>query len=118
MSVRIAKRLINVGEYYRMSEAGILTAKDRVELIHGEIIKMSPIGSKHAATADRMNKTLNLLLGDNAIVRVQNPIRIDELNEPEPDLTVLKPKDDFYEGGHPTPGDLLCVIEVADTTIS
>lgn len=115
MSVQVSKRLINVSEYYRMAEAGILTENDRVELIHGEIIEMSPVGSKHAATVDRINKMLNDLQL-NAIVRVQSPVKIDELSEPEPDIVLLKSREDFYEERHPQANDILLIIEVADTT--
>lgn len=116
MSVQVSKRLINVSEYYRMAEAGILTENDRVELIHGEIIEMSPIGSKHAAMVNRLNDLLKECIGKKAIVSVQNPIALNPLNEPEPDITILKYKGDYYDSGHPGPDDILIVIEVADTT--
>ena len=77
MYTQLAKRLITVDEYYRMAKAGILTEKDRVELIFGEIINMSPIGSKHAAIVNKISNVLKGLVGDNAIVSVQNPVRID-----------------------------------------
>src|SRR5690606_9065569 len=116
MSVQVSKRLINVSEYYRMAEAGILTENDRVERIHGEIIEMSPIGSKHAAMVNRLNDLLKECIGKKAIVSVQNPIALNPLNEPEPDITILKYKGDYYDSGHPGPDDILIVIEVADTT--
>ena len=78
MSVQIERRPFNVDDYYRMAEAGILTEDDRVELIEGEVIKMSPIGSRHAACVDRLTSLLSRFAGQSAIVRVQNPIRIDD----------------------------------------
>ena len=97
-----------------MMEAGILSESDHVELIDGEVIEMSPIGSRHAACVDRLNKLLNKL--DQVIVRVQNPIRLDDFSEPQPDITLLRARDDFYAQGHPLPSDVLLVIEVADSS--
>lgn len=116
MSVQLARRPITVEEYYRMAEVGILTEKDHVELIHGEIIEMSPIGSKHAAVVNRITNVLKRLLGDRVIISCQNPIRINSLNHPEPDIVLLKPKEDYYSTGHPEGTDTLLVIEVSDTT--
>ena len=99
-----------------MTEAGILSESDRVELIDGEVIEMSPIGSRHAACVDRLNQILCLLLGKHLIVRVQNPIRLDEYSEPQPDLCLLQPRADFYAQAHPTPADVLLVVEVADSS--
>lgn len=115
MSHVIAKRRFTVDEYYRMAEAGILTADDRVELIEGEIIAMSPIGSRHAACVARLVKLLSPT--SDRLLWVQNPIRIDRYSEPEPDVVLLRPQDDFYATGHPTPGDVYLVIEVADTSV-
>lgn len=100
-----------------MAEVGILTEDDRVELIEGEIIEMSPIGSRHAACVARLTEILSQRVAGQAIVWVQNPIRLDEYNEPEPDVALLKRRDDFYSEGHPTPADVLLVVEVADTSI-
>jgi Uma2 family endonuclease len=114
MSVQIARRHFNVAEYYRMMEAGILSESDHVELIDGEVIEMSPIGSRHAACVDRLNKFFNKL--DEIIVRVQNPIRLDDFSEPQPDVTLLRMRADFYAQGHPIPSDVLLVVEVADSS--
>lgn len=118
MSVQLSRRRITVDEYYRMAEAGILTEKDRVELIHGEIIEISPIGSKHAAAVNRLNNVLKEYLGVKAIVSVQNPIKLNNLNEPEPDIAVLKYADHYYAERHPSPADILMVVEVSDTTLA
>lgn len=114
MSVQIVRRHFNVAEYYRMMEAGILSESDHVELIDGEVIEISPIGSRHAACVDRLNKFLNKL--NDVIVRVQNPIRLDDFSEPQPDITLLQMRSDYYAKGHPTPTDVLLVIEVADSS--
>jgi Uma2 family endonuclease len=101
-----------------MGAAGIFSEDDRVELIEGEVIRMSPIGSRHAACVDRIvNALLGRFAGHGVIVRVRNPIRLDEYSEPQPDVALLHPRDDFYAGEHPTPADVLLLVEVADTSI-
>jgi len=100
-----------------MARAGVLTPDDRVELIEGEIVKMSPIGSPHAACVSRLNSLLQSILGENAIVSVQNPVQLNDFSEPVPDVTLLKPQKDFYSSGHPGPADVLLIIEVAETTV-
>jgi Uma2 family endonuclease len=117
MSVQIEKRTFTVAEYERMGEAGILSENDRVELIEGEIIEMSPIGKRHAACVGRLNRALTLLLQHVALVWTQNPIWLSDDSEPQPDIVVLKLRDDFYENSLPTPDDVLLLIEVSDTTL-
>jgi Uma2 family endonuclease len=116
MVVEVTKRLFTAAEYYKMAEAGILSEDDRVELIEGEIVRMSPIGSRHAACVTRLDTLFHQEVGGDAIVWVQNPIRLDDYSEPEPDLTLVRPRNDFYAQGHPTPADVLLVIEVAETS--
>jgi Uma2 family endonuclease len=108
---------LNVSQYHQMSEAGILSENDKVELINGEIIEMSPIGRRHAACVDRINRLFSNILGIKVIVRVQNPIILNNLSEPEPDIALLKPRADFYESGHPQPQDIFLLIEVADSSL-
>ena len=117
MSIQVAKRSFTVGEYRRMVEAGILSEADRVELIDGEVFEMSPIGKRHAACVAILTRMLTLLLQHVTLVWVQNPIRLDNYSEPQPDLVVLKPRQDFYRNSLPTPEDVLIVIEVSDTTL-
>ena len=114
MSVQIARRHFNVTEYYRMMDVGILSGSDRVELIDGEVVQMSPIGRRHAACVDRLNAHFSKL--ENVIVRVQNPIRLNDFSEPQPDVALLRKRDDFYESGHPAPQDVLLVVEVSDSS--
>ena len=99
-----------------MAEAGILGEDDRVELIEGEIVQMAPMGSRHAACIRRLEALLSQLAGSPGIVSTQCPIRLDDDSEPEPDLALLKPREDFYSQEHPGPGDMLLVIEVSDTS--
>ena len=111
------RRPFTVGEYYRMAEADILTEEERVELIAGQIVAMSPIGSRHAACVDRLNGLLHRQPGSAFIVRVQSPISLDAYSAPEPDIVLLCPRADFYAAAHPSAADVLLAIEVADTSI-
>jgi Uma2 family endonuclease len=117
MSFQLARRPFTTSEYHRLIEVGILTEDDRVELIAGEVIKMAPIGPRHAACVDRLGEYLRSKIGKLAIVRSQNPIQLDDYSEPEPDISVLKRRADFYAQKHPSPDDVLIAIEVADTTL-
>jgi Uma2 family endonuclease len=117
MSVQLQKHYFKVDEYYRMAEAGVFAEDARVELIDGEVIEISPIGKRQAGCVNRLNRILHRKVGDLAIVSVQNPISIDEFSEPQPDLTLLKPRADFYSNSHPTPADVMVIVEVADTTV-
>jgi Uma2 family endonuclease len=117
MTVEVSKRTFNVAEYNQMVKAGILTENDQVELINGEIIAMSPVGSRHASCVKRLNILLGKQLKENFILSVQDPIQLDDYSEPEPDLAVLKPRPDFYAEAHPRPDDVLMIIEVSDTTL-
>lgn len=117
MGSEIRRRLFTVQDCLRMAEAGILLPDERVELIRGEILKMSPIGTRHGAAVDRANRALVRLAGDNAIVRVQGCVVLDDLCAPQPDLVLLKPKDDFYFKKNPGAADILLLIEVADSSL-
>jgi len=117
MTVQILRKKFTVGQYHQMIESGILTDRDRVELLQGEIIEMSPIGMQHAACVDRLNELLVRELVGRAIVRVQNPIQLSTRSEPQPDFAILQRRPDFYANGHPQPSDVFALIEVSDTTV-
>jgi len=114
----ISRYYFSVAEFERMGEAGVFTKDARLELIEGEIIEMSPIGSRHAACVNFLSRFLNQTVGDIALISTQNPIRLNDFSEPEPDLALLRLHDDFYRDAHPTPADVLLIIEVADTTLA
>ena len=114
----VARRALTVAEYHRMCEVGILTERDRVELIEGELIAMSPIGSEHAGTVNALNRLLVQAVGERGVVAVQNPVRLDDLSEPQPDFAVLKPRADDYRRATPRSGDVLLIVEVADTSLA
>jgi Uma2 family endonuclease len=114
-----ARRRLDIDTYYRMAEVGILTPADRVELIDGEIIDMAPIGSEHAGKTNRLNRLLAQVTIDGiALVSIQSPLRLDAYNEPQPDLMLLRPRADDYQGGHPTATDVLLLVEVAGTSLA
>ena len=111
------KRGFSADEYELLGVEGILHEDDRVELIDGEIIPMAPIGSKHAACVNMLSSKLSGLTGESAIIAVQNPIRLGDNSEPQPDIALLQPRDDFYAARHPIPEDIFLVIEVADSSL-
>lgn len=116
MTLQILRKKFTVQQYHQMSESGILSERDRVELIQGEIIQMSPIGRRHAACVDRLTERLILLLSTRAIIRSQNPIRLSNNSEPQPDIALLRRREDFYSESHPQPADIFLIVEVSDTT--
>lgn len=117
MPVEVAKKLVNINEYYKMAEVGILKPTGHFELIHGEIYEMSPTRSKHAAIVNKLTNFLNEVLRNEAIIGIQNPVRLNTDSEPEPDISILNYKDDYYTNAHPIPKDILAIIEVSDSTI-
>ena len=117
MRAEVTRKLFTTDEYYRMAEVGILTPDDRVELIEGEIIRMSPIGTRHAGCVNRVSELFILKFHRRAIVTVQNPARLNKYNEPQPDILLLKPREDYYGSKHPSAEDTILLLEVADTSL-
>jgi Uma2 family endonuclease len=118
MAVELKRHRFTVDEYYRMAAAGILGEDSRVELIEGEIVDTPPIGPGHGSTVKRTATLFHRRFDGVALVSVQDPVRLGPYNEPEPDLALLRPRDDFYASAHPTPADVLLVVEVADSTLA
>ncbi|MBI3267685.1 MAG: Uma2 family endonuclease [Planctomycetes bacterium] len=116
MVVRIARRKFTVEQYHRMGESGVFAPDERVELIDGEIVEMSPIGPNHAAAVKRLLAIFAARLGPRVLLGVQDPVTLGPRSEPQPDVALLEPKADFYACGHPSPKDILLLIEVSDTT--
>jgi Uma2 family endonuclease len=100
-----------------MAESGILSPDERVELIEGEIYRMAPIGNRHAGCVNRLTRMLVLSLIERATITIQNPVRLSDLSEPEPDVSVLRYRADGYGGGHPGPTDVFFLVEAADTSL-
>lgn len=117
VDVEVTRRRFTVAEYHRMGEAGIFPPKDRLELIRGEIIHMAPIGSRHSACVARLNHLLVRRLGERAVLWPQNPLTILPDSEPQPDIMLLRYRDDFYQDALPTPADVALLIEVAETSL-
>ena len=116
MALQLTRHRFTIADYHRMAEAGVLGEDDRVELIDGEIFEMSPIGRKHAGCVNRLNYLFSSRLAGRAVVSVQNPIQLSEHAEPQPELTLLRPRADFYTDAHPTSEAILLVVEVADSS--
>jgi len=112
----IARRRFTVEQYERMVEAGVIRPEERVELLDGEVVEMAPIGPPHSSRVDRCSTYLWRTLGADVIIRVQSPLHLSELSMPEPDVTVLRARDDFYAARHPTTADVLLLVEVGDTS--
>lgn len=113
-----SRRSFTVDDYHKMREAHILTEDDRVELLDGEIIVMSPIGPFHVGLVIKLTHLLSALLGTTGLVSVQNPIQLNRFGEPQPDIAVLRPRDDGYTRSLPAPDDILLLIEVSDTSLA
>jgi Uma2 family endonuclease len=111
------KFLLTTQQYHLMHEAGVFQEGDRIELINGEITTMSPIGRKHFACIIRLVKLFEKKLGDRCMVSPQSSVRLDNHAEPQPDIAILKWRDDFYTEALPTSDDILLIIEVADSSI-
>ncbi|WP_058555356.1 Uma2 family endonuclease [Thiohalocapsa sp. ML1] len=109
---------ITVQEFFRMGETGVLAPDARIELIEGELIDMPPIGPPHASRIAQLNELLVEATRGRAAVWPQNPILLGDLSAPQPDIALLKRRDDFYAHGHPQPEDVLLLGEVADSSLA
>jgi Uma2 family endonuclease len=112
-----AKHRFSVEEYYRMAETGLLRSDARVELLDGEITDMSPIGPFHGGVTKFLSAIFFAVAQGRWITSVQDPIRLDDHSEPEPDLMLLKPSADFYQKRHPQPEDVFLLVEISDTSL-
>ncbi|GCA77002.1 hypothetical protein MiTe_03854 [Microcystis aeruginosa NIES-2520] len=117
MSLSLITRKFTVEEYEKMATQGIIKPDEKVELIRGEIIKMSPMGTRQAAGIARLTQLFYRKFGDLILLGVQNPIRLNNNSQPEPDLSLLIPRADFYVAAHPCPEDIYLIIEVSDSTL-
>jgi Uma2 family endonuclease len=118
MTAVLTRHLFSVADYHRMADAGILAEGDRVELIEGEIVAMAPIREPHASCVARTTRLLILTLGDRAQINPQNPVRLNDFSEPQPDLAVVRPRPDFYRQAHPTAEDIYLLVEISDTSLA
>jgi Uma2 family endonuclease len=116
MKGAVARRLLTRDDFHRMGAAGILTEDDRVELVNGELIEMTPIGPRHAAAVRRLDRLFTRRLDRLAVISVQNPVALGEYSEPQPDLGILRPRADEYRTEHPAPRDIFLLVEVMDSS--
>lgn len=118
MAIQLERHLFTLEEYERMVESGGFHEDARIELIRGEIVDMAPIGVRHEACVTRLTTLLVRKAADSAIVWSQNSIRLPGHSRPQPDVSLLRWRDDYYEGRRPVPEDVLLVVEVADTSLT
>lgn len=118
MAMPLAARRFTVDEYHRMGEAGVFHEDDRLELIDGQVVAMTPIGPAHSSCVNRLNALFAPLALREATLGVQNPLVLAEHQEPQPDIAVLRRRLDGYRSRHPVAADVLLVIEVADTSLA
>jgi len=117
-TVALEKKRFTCNDYHAMIEAGIIGAEDKLELLNGELIYKSPIVPLHNSTVARIDALLHKLIGRESIIFTQGPLAVGVSSEPEPDLAIVKQREDFYASAHPTPEDTYFVIEVADSTLN
>jgi Uma2 family endonuclease len=117
MGMPLTARRFTVDEYQRMGQAGVFHEDDRVELIDGQVVEMTPIGPGHGSCVNRLTALFAPLAGGAATLSVQNPLVLAEHQEPQPDVALLRHRADGYQAGHPRASDVLLVIEVADTSV-
>ncbi|BAY65266.1 hypothetical protein NIES22_53690 [Calothrix brevissima NIES-22] len=116
MSLTTAKRF-TIAEYHRLAELGFFKEGERVELINGEIINMAAKGTPHSVCLTRLSRELFQLVKEQGTIRTQDPITIADNSEPEPDLVIARNRSDDYLANHPTPSDILLLIEIADSSL-
>ena len=118
MGLILKQDLINVEQYHKMFEEGILTERDKTELIHGNIITMSPKGSRHNFFINRLNRLFGKMLGDEILVCIQNSIQLDNMSEPEPDVVLCMGPEERYWDHNPSPKEVFLVVEVAHSSLT
>lgn len=111
----LRRHRITADEYHRLGDAGVLAPDARVELIDGEVIDLAPIGSRHWSVVSRLHRLVERAVGDRAVIS-EASLRLGSHSEPQPDLALFKPRDDFYAAALPAAADTLLVIEVADSS--
>jgi Uma2 family endonuclease len=117
MGMPLTHHRFTVDEYHRMGEAGIFHEDDRVELLDGQIVEMTPIGPRHAGCVNRLTGLFASVAG-RVTLSIQNPLVLDRHQEPQPDFAMLRHRADGYRARHPGPADVLLVVEVGDTSVA
>ncbi|MEB3342654.1 Uma2 family endonuclease [Okeania sp.] len=117
MVVQLSRKLFTVDQYNKILDAGVFTENERVELIRGEIVKMSPMGIHHSACVKCLAELFILRLAQTVTVGIQDSVRLNNTSEPQPDISLLQRRPDFYRTQQPQPENVFLLIEVSDTTI-
>lgn len=117
MALRLLKGPFTVDTFQRLAELGVLRDEERVELIAGQVVEMTPIGDRHAACVRRLNRLFAQRLLDVAVIDVQDPVVLSVQDAPQPDVVLLRPRTDAYPQ-HPRADDVLLIVEVADTSLA
>ena len=117
MVATVQPRLFTVDEYYAMGQAGVFAPDERLELLDGEILTMLPIGPPHAGNVTRLMTLFVRRLGSRALVRSQNPVRLSNDSEPEPDIAIVRERADFYTRNHPVPNEVFALVETAESSL-
>jgi Uma2 family endonuclease len=117
MPVSLKRKPISAEAYHLMIDAGILTEDDKVELLNGDIVLMSPVGPRHASHVKLLRVLLGNIYREKAVIGVQDPVDLGDFDQPEPDISVLVPSKDFYLKRHPTANEIQLLIEVSDSTL-
>lgn len=118
MSAELTRMKFNIHDVERMVKAGMFAGNERVELIEGELIQMAPQGNNHISSIIRLTSFLTSRAGENVLVSVQNAVIINDINEPQPDISLLRFRDDYYSTAKAKPEDILLLIEVSDSTVT
>lgn len=118
MNAQPDRKIFTVREYHKMIDAGVFIGNSNYELIEGEIVKKMVVGNYHISCVNRLNMFFAVKLAGKAIVSVQNPVILDDLSEPEPDVTIFRYREDFYASAKATAADVLLLIEVSDSTVN
>lgn len=117
MAASLPRKLWTVGEYEQLVEKGVLDEDDRVELIRGEIVEMAPVGTRHISCVINLQALFHRLSPDIVTVSVQNPVRLPNDSEPQPDVALLKGPRSRYKEHRPSSEDVLLLVEVSDSTL-
>ncbi|HYP42294.1 MAG TPA: Uma2 family endonuclease [Chloroflexia bacterium] len=118
MAIQLTRKQFSIDEYERMIEGGVFDKEDRLELIRGEIVEMALIGLRHAACVARLDALFHEQVSRKAIIWVQNPINLYGGSAPQPDVVLLRPRNDYYASARPTPSDVFLLVEVAESSLA
>jgi Uma2 family endonuclease len=114
--ITVKTKLFSIDEYHRLIDLGVFTASDRIELIKGQLVEMSPKGTAHSVSCSVLYRELSILLNDIAALRCQDPITLTD-SEPEPDIIIARGREADYLYRHPHPTDIVVAIEISDSTL-